>query len=109
MDDALKQQLDRVLGTRPIPPTVPPPGIYWLKRLQCGFYWRDADGRRLNNPTHNQIYSQYTWDTIEESKWFLARIQSDTGDYECLGSDEIYEWEYDHQMISQVGTKVEEP
>ena len=103
------QRLKTIDGVKPTAPPVPPPGIYWLKRLNKSFaYWIDCNGTRLDTPTHNEIWSIDEWNLDKESEWFLAQV-GEYGDYYIIGSDVDEDWEDSWSVIMRVGPKVEPP
>lgn len=104
----LARKVQTTQGVRPKAATIPVPGYYWLKQTRCNFYWIDKDGTRLDNPTHNEIWSVYTWELQEVSEWFIARVEDD-GSFDVVSSDETSNWENEHSIITHVSRRVYPP
>lgn len=108
LSEAVLARIRGVEGTRPTVAPIPPPGVYWLKQTRCGSYWIDKEGTRLDRPSHNDIWSVYTWEIQETTGWFLAVVDKD-GDFTPMESDCPDDWASKTDMITVVGPKVEPP
>lgn len=108
LSDDLAKRVTMVEGIRPTAAAVPRPGTYWLKQTSCSFYWVDKAGTRLDHPTHNQIWSVWTWELQKTSDWFLADVGAD-GDYMVMGNDVDMTWEKRTAIITHVGPRVTPP
>lgn len=94
-------------GAKPTVPSIPPPGIYWLRTVECGGYWVDRAGNKVGSGVPDRWWIR-TWEVLRESEWFIADVEED-GSYGCIGSDESSNWERSHSFVSRVGPKIEPP
>jgi hypothetical protein len=108
MNDPLLERIKTTEGIRPSSVSIPPPGVYWLKTSECGFYWVDKTGTRLDHPTHNEIWAVYTWELTIETDWFLAQVERG-GCMTVMGSNEAGDWEGKHFLVTRVGPRIDPP